>query len=109
MNQYLIVQGIKGVLIGDPGHPQRFLCQRRKSWESGDMPKALHDRYEPIVMAYATKRAIEGVRKGGLVELGRVMATSAEDAMKKYEASAQAEAAPARKSKSKTTKVEVTE
>ena len=84
MPQFIIAKGIKGVLAGDPGHPERFLCQTKKTWDPGKMPNALHERYEPCVAVYATKRAAEAVRKGAIVQLAKLDAESPDAAMKKY-------------------------
>ena len=113
MKQYIIARGIEGVLVGDPSHPQRFLCQRKLSWKKGEMPKAMHHRYEPVVAVYETKRAREAVRKGGIHQLAKLMAASPDEAMAQYEKSTPAVAAPparpSRSKKSKSTKVEESE
>lgn len=85
MPQYIIAQGIKGVLAGDPGHPERFLCQVKKTWEPGKMPAAMHKRYEPCIAVYTTKRAAEAVRKGAIRQLAKLEADSPDAAMEHFE------------------------
>jgi len=84
MKKFLVLMGHKGLLCGDPRNPTRYLAQRKLSWADGEMPKQMHERYEPIVRAYPYHRELLRLdAKNNLTSFGMVEADSAEEAIAK--------------------------
>lgn len=95
MKRFMVVRGRRGLLCGDPRNPRRFIAQRKKSWGPGEMPKAMHARYEPTEAALPYSRElIRLINKSMLEKLWEGEAKNAEEALAKAKASSPSPAPP---------------